>query len=232
MASVKAVLLDVDGTLLDSNDAHARAWLEALHGAGKQISLELVRAKIGKGGDKLLMEVAGIDSESEQGQHVNARRSAILRQLYLPDLGPTKGSRELVERLQAMGLRCLPVTSSTKKDLAPLLRLATVADLLPDSVTSDDANESKPAPDLVEAALAKIKVDAREVVMLGDTAYDITAAARAGVWTIALRSGGWSDADLEGALEIYDDPAALLARLEDSAIVRGLPDSPPKAPNE
>lgn len=218
MARIKAILLDIDGTLLDSTDAHARAWVEALHGLGKQVELDLVRAKVGKGGDKLLMEVAGIDNESEEGKRLNRQRSHILKQLYLPDLGPTNGARALVMHMQEKGLTCLPVTSSTKADLAPLLRLATVADLLSDAVTSDDADHSKPSPDLVEVALEKLGLSPDEAVMLGDTPYDITAAKRAGVATIALRSGGWSDEDLAEAVAIYDDPAALLSAFASSPL--------------
>ena len=217
MGHIKAVFFDIDGTLLDSNDAHARAWLDALHGHGKQVPFDLVRDKIGKGGDKLLMEVAEIDAESTEGKTINAQRSAIFKQLYLPDLGPTPGARALVVRLQSLGLRCIAVTSATKDDLAPLLRLSTVADVLTDAVTSDDAENSKPSPDVVQAALEKVGISPDEAVMLGDTPYDITAASRAGVSTIAFRSGGWSDRDLRGAAAIYDHPADLLAHFEGSA---------------
>ena len=229
MARIKAIFFDIDGTLLDSNDAHARAWLDALHGQGKQVPFDLVRTKIGKGGDKLLMEVAGIDSESEEGKALNARRSAILKQLYLPDLGPTKGARELVMQLQSLGLRCMAVTSSTKNDLAPLLRVATVADILTEAVTSDDAEKSKPSPDIVEAALEKAGVDPHEALMLGDTPFDITAAARAGVSTIAFRSGGWSDRDLREAIAIYDHPADLLAHIGESPLMKEQVTSSPRA---
>lgn len=227
MARIRAILFDVDGTLLDSNDAHARAWLDALRGHGKDVPFDLVRSKIGKGGDKLLMEVAGIDQESVEGRSLNERRSAVLKALYLPELGPLPGARALVQRLQSLGLRCIVVTSSSKADLSELLRAAAVADLLTDSVTADDADHSKPSPDLVQVALERVGVGPREAVMIGDTPYDITAARSACVSTIAFRSGGWSDRELEGAIAIYDHPADLLARLEQSPVVLGVDDAIP-----
>jgi phosphoglycolate phosphatase-like HAD superfamily hydrolase len=227
MARIRAVFFDVDGTLLDSNDAHARAWLDALRGQGKNVPFDLVRSKIGKGGDRLLMEVAGIDEDSVEGKLLTDRRAAILKSFYLPECGPLPGARALVQKLQAMGLRCIAVTSAGKKDLADLLRAAAVADVLTEAVTSDDADASKPAPDLVHVALDKIGVGPREVVMIGDTPYDITAARAAGVSTVAFRSGGWSDRDLDGAIAIYDHPADLLARFEQSPLVLGVADDVP-----
>lgn len=230
MARIQAVLLDVDGTLLDSNDAHAHAWLDALRGHGKDVPFDLVRSKIGMGGDKLLKEVAGIDDQSVAGKLLVERRAAVLRAHYLPDLGPTPGARALVQRLLSRRLRCLVVTSASRDELADLLRQAAVADLLPDAITADDADASKPDPDLVRAALERLGLGPREVVMLGDTPYDILAARRAGVSTIAFRSGGCKDRDLEGAIAIYDDPADLVSRLEQSALALGVDDAMPAAP--
>ncbi len=218
MAAIRAVLFDVDGTLLDSNDAHAHAWLDALRGHGIDVPYDLVRSKIGMGGDKLLMEVAGIHHESVKGRLIIERRSALLKALYLPDLGPLPGARALVERLRARGLTCAVVTSSRGDELADLVREAAVADLMHTLISADDADRSKPDPDLVEVALERIAVAPGEAVMVGDTPYDVAAAARAGVSTIALRSGGWSDRSLGRAVAIYDDAADLLRHLAESPI--------------
>jgi HAD superfamily hydrolase (TIGR01509 family) len=229
MARIRAVLFDIDGTLLDSNDAHARAWVDVLRGHGKDVPFDLVRKKIGMGGDKLLMQVAGIDDQSTEGKLLSERRTALFKALYLPDLGPLPGARALVERLRSRGLKCAVVTSSGSAELADLLREAAVANLFEVMITSDDADASKPDPDLVQAALAKLGIGPRETVMIGDTPYDVAAAARAGVSTIAMRSGGWKDRDLEGAIAIYDTPADLLARLDQSPLALGVDDEMPSS---
>jgi HAD superfamily hydrolase (TIGR01509 family) len=231
MARIRAVLFDIDGTLLDSNDAHAHAWLDALRGHGIDVPYDLVRSKIGMGGDKLLMEVAGIDKESPQGKLITERRVAVFKALYLADLAPLPGGRSLVERLKNRGIRRAVVTSAGGAELADLLREAAVANLFDLEVNSDDADASKPDPDLVKVALDKLELGPREVVMIGDTPFDIAAAARAGVSTIAFRSGGWKDADLDGAIAIYDHPQDLLSRIDQSPLALGVDDAMPTPPS-
>jgi HAD superfamily hydrolase (TIGR01509 family) len=189
-----------------------------------------VRSKIGMGGDKLLMELAGIDIDSVEGKLLSERRVALFKAYYLPDLGPTPGARALVERLRSRGFKTVVVTSATADEIADLTREAAVAGLFDQIVTSDDADASKPDPDLVQAALEKLGVGPREAVMIGDTPYDITSAARAGVSTIALRSGGWKDRDLASAIAIYDHPADLMSHLDASPLVMGVDDEMPSVP--
>jgi phosphoglycolate phosphatase-like HAD superfamily hydrolase len=231
MARIRAVLFDIDGTLLDSNDAHAHAWLDSLRGHGRSVPFELVRSKIGMGGDKLLAEVAGIDHESPEGLSIAERRASILRAHYLPDLGPFHGSRVLVDRLRSRGLVCAAVSSASADDIADLLRAAGVADLIDVIVSADDADRSKPDPDLVEIALERVGVTAAEALMIGDTPYDIEAALKANVAVVALRcGGGWSDRDLAGAVAIYDDPADLSSQLDRSPLALDRESDPPPAP--
>lgn len=224
-ARIRAILFDIDGTLLDSNGAHAHAWLDALRGVGKDVPLDVLRTKIGMGGDKLLAEVAGIDHESTLGKAVTKRRGEVLKQLYLSDLRPFGDARALVEAMRARGLVVAAVSSATAADIGDLLRCAGVADLMDHVISSDDADGSKPDPDLVEVALDRIGIEAHEALMIGDTPYDVAAGRRAGVRTVALRCGGWKDIDLRDAVAIYDDPADLLVNLASSLT----PTEPPRA---
>ena len=219
--SVRAVILDVDGTLVDSNDAHARAWVEAFRESGVTVDLELVRRAIGMGGDKLLPAVAGLDEESEPGSTISARRGEIFKEKYLPAIAAFPRVRDLAERLRQDGFR-LTVASSAKDDeLEPLLERAQVTDLIAARTSSDDAERSKPDPDIVKAALDEVHCDPADSLMLGHTPYDIEAARRAGVAIVALQSGGWQAAELAGAVEVYKDVEELLARYDSSAFARG-----------
>ena len=216
---VRGVILDIDGTLLNSNDAHARAWLEALAEFGIQVTFAEVRPLIGMGGDKLLPAVAGIEEDSVLGKKIGQRRGEIFEQQYLPRLEPFPRTRALLLRMRDAGLRLAVATSAKKEELTPLLELANVADLIEDATSSSDAASSKPDPDIVRAALQKLDLQASQAVMIGDTPYDIQAASQLGVATIAFRCGGRSNADLAGAIAIYDGPAELLERFAESPLV-------------
>lgn len=220
-ARVTGVLLDVDGTLLDSNDAHARSWVEALAEHGRVVEFARVRPLIGKGGDKVLPELTGLAADSPEGTHISTRRREIFLHRHLPQLAPCRGARALLERLQAEGLQLIVATSAQQDELGPLLEQAGVADLVHGTTSSDDAEHSKPDPDIVAAALQRAGLAAADAVMIGDTPYDLAAAARAGVRLIALRCGGWCDEHLAGAAAIYDDPADLLAHYEASPLRTG-----------
>ena len=216
---LRAALLDVDGTLIDSNDAHARAWADIFREAGLDIPFERVRPLVGMGGDNLLPTL-GIDGESEQGKELAERRGAHFKETYLRTIKPFPGVRGLLEKMRDEGLDLAVATSSSKGDLKALLDIAGVADLIDTKTSADDADSSKPDPDIIEAALKRVKARPAEALMLGDTPYDIEAAAKAGVKTVALRSGGWNDDGLKGAVAIYDDAAHLLERFADSPYAR------------
>ena len=213
----RVVLLDIDGTLIDSNDAHARAWVASLAEFGYVVGFERIRPLIGKGGDKILPELVGLDPESLEAQRMGERRGEIFRQRELPHLLATPGARELLTRLRDEGWELSVATSANADDLRATLEQAGVADLIQTATSSDDAEHSKPDPDIVRAALQRSSRPASHANMLGDTPYDIEAATRARVRIVALRCGGWwTDEALRGAEAIYDDPAALLARFDDS----------------
>ena len=217
---LRGVIFDIDGTLVDSNDAHARAWADAFSEAGYDVPFESVRPLIGMGGDKVLPKTIGIKHDSAEGKKLIERRSKIFREKYLPRLRPLAGSRALVERIQRDDLKAVVATSAKDEELEGLLKAAQVADLMEEKATASDARHSKPDPDIVEAAIEQSGLAASHLVMIGDTPYDVEAAMRAGVRIIGFRSGGWRDADLAGAVEIYDGPSHLLEGYASSLIGR------------
>ena len=213
---VEGVLLDVDGTLVDSNAAHARSWGEALKEFGQDVPEEKIRPLIGMGGDKLLPDLLGVDAESQTGQAFSKRRAEIFRQRYLPHLRCTPGAKELIQRFRKEDLKLVIATSAAKSELETMLKQVGLDDLIEKKTSSDDAERSKPDPDIIQAALAQGHLTPSAAILLGDTPYDIEAAARAGVDTVAFLSGGWDAEALDGAIAIYEDPADLLRRFTSS----------------
>lgn len=216
LSKIRGIILDIDGTLVDSNDAHARAWVEAFAEHGIDVSFEQVRRLIGMGGDKLLPKVAGISEDTPIGKAISGRRGEIFKTRYLPHIKAFPRTRELLLRMHNDGLKLVVASSAKEDELKPLLEIIGATDLIEEKTSSDDAENSKPDPDIVKAALDGADFSADEAVMLGDTPYDIEAATRAGVKVIAFRSGGWDDAQLAGAMAIYDGPADLLAHYDES----------------
>lgn len=221
-APFRGVILDIDGTLVDSNDAHAQAWAEAFSAHGFQTSFEQVRPLVGMGSDKLLPAAVGLDRNSAQGTQISEERKHIFAERYLPRLRAFPGTRELLARMRERGLRLVVASSAEREELQALLLLAGAEDLIEAQTSSSDAESSKPAPDIVQVALEKLGTTDAEVVMLGDTPYDVEAATRAGIAIIALRCGGWDDDALKEAIAIYDGPADLLAHYDESPLARGL----------
>jgi HAD superfamily hydrolase (TIGR01509 family) len=213
LEGLSAILFDVDGTLVDSNAAHADAWVRAFREAGIDVDPAEVRVSIGMGGDKLMPRVSGLDRDSPRGERIAARRQEIFMVECMPLLRAFPGARDLVIWLKRRELTVVAASSATSDELNPLLDVADVRSLLDGATSSDDAEESKPDPDIVHAALARAQVTPADAVMIGDTPYDIDAAAAAGVKTIAFRTGGWSDRQLGGAMAIYDGPWDMLDAL-------------------
>lgn len=214
----KAVLFDVDGTLVDSNDAHADAWVKAFSKHGVNVDWHKVRRCIGMGGDKLMPEVSDLDEESPQGSQIAGDRGAIFKNEFLPRITALRHARALVAALKDRGYTLVAASSARQQELVPLLKIAGAESLMDAATSSDDAEASKPEPDIVLSALARANTSAAEAIMVGDTPYDVEAATRAGVAIIGFRSGGWGDADLAGAIAVYDGPWDLLARLESSPL--------------
>lgn len=215
--TLQGVILDVDGTLVLSNDAHAQAWVEAFAAFGYEVSFEQVRPLIGMGGDQVVPKFAPrLSSKEGKGKEIADRRKELIINKFGPHLTPANGTRQLISKMRDERLRLIIGSSATTEELSVLLKAAQVDDLLSqdEAITSSDAEASKPEPDTVEAALGKLKMQPDQVVMLGDTPYDIESAHKAGVGVIAFRCGGFDDTQLRGAIAIYEDPADLLAHYD------------------
>jgi len=211
----KAVLFDVDGTLIDSNDQHANAWVAALAEAGYSVPFERVRPLIGMGGDKVLPElVPGLTEDSAEGKAIGEARKRIFKERELASVQPTRGARALLEAVRARGARVVVATSAKGEELDALLARGDLGPLVDVAATSDDAEDSKPDPDIIAAALKKAGVAAADAVMVGDTQYDVEAAHKAGVPCVALLCGGNDPATLRPADAIYADPAELIGALD------------------
>ena len=215
---LKGVIFDIDGTLVDSNDAHAQSWVETFAEAGYDVPFEKVRPLIGMGGDKLLPKTIGISRDSAEGKKLGERRGKIFQSKYLPRLQALPGARDLVLRVKRDGLKAIVATSAKDDELKGLLKAAHVEDLMEEKATASDAKRSKPDPDIVEAAVEESGTSAKHLVMIGDTPYDIEAATKAGVRAIGFLSGGWSREALKGAAEIYEGPSDLLAHYDSSLL--------------
>ena len=211
---MSCAIFDVDGTLVDSNDAHADAWADAFAEHGVKIDRALVRRCIGMGGDKLMPRVSGIQEESAAGQRISSRRAEIFKTRYLQTVRAFPRVPDLLARLKNEGLTLAVATSARRSELGALLEKTGAERFFDAFTSSDDADESKPDPDIVTAALQKGHCDRLSSVMIGDTPYDIEAAHRAGVRAIAVRSGGWDTPDLRGAVDVFEDVAEMLAAFD------------------
>lgn len=215
VSPIDTILLDIDGTLVDSNDAHAHAWTKALAEAGIEEPFASVRPLIGMGADQLLPRVRpDLHHDEEPGKSIAHREGEIFKDRYLHSIRPMDGVRELLLQLKRCGVRRIVATSAGKQQAETMLEIAGVADLIDAMATAEVAARSKPAPDIVHAALLAARSQLANTVMLGDTKYDIEAAHAAGLPAIALRCGGASEGDLTEAAAIFDAPCDFARALE------------------
>lgn len=202
-------MFDVDGTLVDSNDAHARGWVDALEQNGRSHAVGEVRRLIGMGSDNLLPAL-GIDPDSDFGKALGDEAKRIFLERYLPGVRAFPMARELVFAMRTAERRAIAATSADKDELEKILGHTGLTGIFDEEITHGDIEASKPEPDVIHAALERVKCEPHEALFIGDTPYDIEAAIRAGVACIALQCGGWSERELSGAVEVYRDPADLL----------------------
>jgi HAD superfamily hydrolase (TIGR01509 family) len=221
---IQAVIFDVDGTLIDTVDLHSACWVEALNHFGIEVPFEDIRVQIGKGGDQLLPGLIPPDMVAKHGEEIHAFRSDLFKRGYMHKARPFPGVRELFERIQANGQQAVLASSATADELAEYKEIAGIADLISGATSSDDAERSKPFPDIFQAALARVApLGAEEAVVVGDTPYDAEAARTAGIKSIGVLCGGFPEEALlsAGCIAVFRDPNDLLKRYDESPLAGG-----------
>jgi HAD superfamily hydrolase (TIGR01509 family) len=216
----RAAIFDVDGTLVDSVDLHATAWQEAFEHFGHQVTFERCRSQIGKGGDQLIPAFLSEGEQEHHGKEMEEWRAQLFRSKYLPLVRPFSAVPELLRRIRDAGLKVAVASSAKKAELEVYLEIACVQNLVEITTSSQDAEQSKPAPDIFEAALKKLSLASPDTVAIGDTPYDAEAAAKAGIPTIGLLCGGFAELELRkgGCVAVYPGPAALFVCLNTSPL--------------
>jgi HAD superfamily hydrolase (TIGR01509 family) len=216
--AMKAFIFDVDGTLLDTNTSHVNAWHRTLLAKGYEIPLDRIAPEIGKGGDKLVPAILGDEVEQRDGEKIRA----LQKEEFLAIAKRTKfvvfdGVRELLAELRRRKVKTCIATSSSREHFDAMMKQADldVSKEVGDVVTKQGGMESKPAPDLIEAAVEKLGVPASECVMIGDTPHDGTASRKAGVKFVGVLCGGNARKTLEeaGAIQVFRTPKELLQNL-------------------
>jgi HAD superfamily hydrolase (TIGR01549 family) len=218
---IKTVIFDIDGTLVDSVDFHARAWQEAFREFGREVEFRRVRHQIGKGGDQLMPVFFTAEELERFGERMEKFRGDLYKREYLPQVRAFPAVRELFERIRQDGKRIALASSAKEDELGAYKKIANISDLVEEETSKDDVSRSKPHPDIFASALAKLgNPPTSEVIVVGDTPYDAEAAGKISLRTIGVLCGGFPEQELRaaGCVEIYRDPAELLARYEETAL--------------
>lgn len=219
---IEALLCDIDGTLVQSNWLHAEAWRLAFAEMGIALEQEDVRRQIGKGGDELIPVFVPWWQREQVEEPLKRYRKFLFGQDFMPQVKPLPQAREFLARVKQAGIRIALASSADKDDLLIYKKIVGMDGLVDEETSADDADRSKPHPDIFSAALERLKLPAKKCIALGDTPYDAEAAGKAGLRTIGVTTGGWSHEELmaAGCVEVYESVAELLARFEESALVR------------
>lgn len=219
--TARAVLFDVDGTLVDSTYLHTVSWWQAFRRAGEDVPMARIHRAIGMGADNLVPHVLGREPDDQTLSSLADAHDAVYA-THWPALRAFAGARELIRHCHDVGLTTVLASSAGADEVEVIRRLLDVDEWLDHSTSSADGDQSKPAPDLVQIALEKAGVDAADAVFVGDAVPDVEACARAGVRCITLTCGGTGEAELRaaGAVEVHADAEALLKAFDDSPLTR------------
>lgn len=200
MYPLAAVIFDIDGTLTDSVDIHAMAWQEALRKFGHDIPYERVRRQIGKGGDQLLQTLLSRSDLEEQGEALDQFRGELFKSKYMKHIRPLSMVPELFRRIRTQGTKIVLASSAKRDEVEEYEKLLQVEDLVEHETSSDDAERSKPHPDIFVAAMKRLGTPkAQEAIAIGDTPYDAQATAAISVACVGVASGGWTREELQSA---------------------------------
>jgi phosphoglycolate phosphatase-like HAD superfamily hydrolase len=213
-----AVILGLEGALVDSREASTLAWLVALHDGGHDVSIDLLRHLSGVAADELLRIVGGVRAESTEGKQIMRQQERIFRTWYLPRILPFVGARRLLQRMKADGLRIIALSGGGADTAPDLVRASGVADLLDDIVSADGEARDEALAEIIGSVISQCNCTREGIVLVGDSPYDIAAGERAGIDVIALRCGGWTDATLQGAVAVYEDHVHLLTQFQSSPL--------------
>jgi HAD superfamily hydrolase (TIGR01509 family) len=216
---VGAAILDIDGTLVDTNYQHAIAWYRAFRDCGTTLALWRIHRHIGMGGDQLVGALTDARYEREHGDEVRAAEARHYQRL-IGEVERTAGARELIEELQRRGHTVVLASSAKPEEVERYLDLLDARELVDGWTTSSDVQATKPEPDLVNAALKRAGVAAHEAVMIGDSTWDVKAALHAGVETLAVMTGGFCEEELRecGATAVFESVAGLCHELDTTAL--------------
>ena len=216
---IRAILFDIDGTLVDSNEQHVNAWAFAFREEGHPQELGAIRSQIGKGGDLLVPTLLPIADDAVQ-KRIADRHGERFKEMYLDHVRAFPSATDLVTKVNGTGRKVVLASSATRDELDHYVDLLGVGDLLAATISIDDVEASKPEPDVFAAALGKIGVTPGEAIVVGDTPYDVEAAFKAGVPAIGLTSGPFDEAQMReaGAVAVYADIAALLDAFDRSLL--------------
>lgn len=212
---LQGLLFDIDGTLIDSNDHHARCWLEAFEHFGKHFDYERIRGQIGKGGDLLVPDLLDAKEMRRFGEDVKKFRGELFKKKYMENIRPFPFVTPLFEFLAQRGVRMALASSSNPDEVEYYTRLLNVEKFIEGSTSKNDAKFSKPSPEIFQAALEQAGTDAEFTFVVGDTPYDILAAHRMALPVIAVLSGGFDPETLSRAEFLWEDAGAITTRIDE-----------------